>query len=194
MEIFTISDLLDARAKSYADTVAVRHRGEARTYREVHADVLRFTQVLADRGIQPGDRLAIVLPNSLDALVAFLAVLRLGAVAVIVNDRLTSRQVGHIVGHSGAQVVITHRRLRALLQDPQAAGAAVLDMTRSPAHGTSGTGTAAGVRPIIGRDLAALIYTSGSTGTPKGVMVTHTNLLAGARIVATYLGLTPQDR
>jgi acyl-CoA synthetase (AMP-forming)/AMP-acid ligase II len=46
----------------------------------------------------------------------------------------------------------------------------------------------------IGEDLAAILYTSGSTGTPKGVMLSHRNLLAGTRIVRTYLGIGPEDR
>ncbi|WP_323690274.1 AMP-binding protein [Rhizobium sp. AN95] len=50
------------------------------------------------------------------------------------------------------------------------------------------------VSPAIGEDLAAILYTSGSTGSPKGVMLSHRNLLAGARIVRTYLEITGKDR
>jgi long-subunit acyl-CoA synthetase (AMP-forming) len=46
----------------------------------------------------------------------------------------------------------------------------------------------------IGRDLEAILYTSGSSGKPKGVMLTHANIIAGARIVSTYLGITENDR
>ncbi|MFB0619117.1 AMP-binding protein [Streptomyces sp. AGS-58] len=194
MEIFTLSDLLDARAESHGDKVAVSHNGETRTYRQVQDAVGRFAQALAERGTRAGDRVVVLLPNSIDALVCLFAVVRLGAAAVIVNDRLKPRQVGHIVGHCDARAVVTNRRLGALLEHPEAAAAVVIDVAQVSMDGVPPAVTTNWARPVVGRDLAALIYTSGSTGRPKGVMVTHANLLAGARIVATYLELTPADR
>lgn len=195
MEIFTLADLLDARAVRHGSKVALRHDGKSRTYEEVRQAVRQFSRTLAEHGTRSGDRVAVLLPNSPDALVAFFAAARLGAVAVIVHDRLTPRQVGHIIGHSGATVVVTDHRRRALLDDPGAAGATVVDMTRTLSDADAPAArTVPPAAPVTSRDLAALIYTSGSTGRPKGVMVTHANLLAGARIVADYLELTPDDR
>lgn len=190
MAVFTVGDLLADRAAVRGTAPAVEHADRCVNYRQLDGLADRFAVLLAERGVRRGDRVAILLPRSTEALACFFGVMRLGAVAVFVNEQLKRRQVGHILRHSGACTVVTNNRLSGVLDTANQERALVLGATVPE----PGTGTAiASARPI-GRDLAALIYTSGSTGHPKGVMVTHDNLLAGARIVAGYLGLTEADR
>ncbi|GAA2835512.1 AMP-binding protein [Kitasatospora sp. CM 4170] len=198
MEIFTLADLLAVRAVTHGASPAVRHRGEALDYRGLSVLAEGAAAALAERGVEPGDRVAILLPNSLACLAWFFGAQRLGAVAVVVNDSLKAQQIEHIVRHSGAKAVVTGGRLRGLL-GALAGEVPVLDaaVPDAPA-GAIGRDRDGLLVPgnggPTGRDLAALIYTSGSTGRPKGVMVTQANLVAGARIVADYLRLTPADR
>ncbi|MED7952552.1 AMP-binding protein [Streptomyces sp. BE303] len=208
MEIFTLPDLLTVRAATHGANPAVSRHGDVLSYRELLSLAEGFADALAANAVGPGDRVAVLLPNSVQCLGWFFGALRLGAVAVVVNESLKPQQVEHIVRHSGAAVVVTDRRHRPLVGDLgvpvlDAADAAPRGGTGDPARtpgtaaGTVGTGTVgtgAGRTGPISGDLAALIYTSGSTGRPKGVMVTHANLVAGARIVATYLRLTEADR
>ncbi|MFD9595316.1 AMP-binding protein [Kitasatospora sp. NPDC059973] len=191
MEIFTLPDLLAVRARTHGARPAVSQHGDVLSYRELLALAEGSAEALAANAVGPGDRVAILLPNSAQCLGWFFGALRLGAVAVVVNDSLKPPQIEHIVRHSGATVVVTDRRHRPLVGEH---GVPVLDAVSATPHG--GTGGAAGAPATgpISADLAALIYTSGSTGRPKGVMVTHANLVAGARIVATYLRLTEADR
>ena len=189
MTIFTLPDLLAERAVSHRTAIAVE-QGEhvALTYGELSGRVAATAATLRDRGVVAGDRVAIFERNSVTALGWFLGAGQIGAVAVVVNDSLKPYQVEHIVRHSGAKLLVAGRRMRAQLDGVD------LDCPLLDAQDvTAGSSAEPGVRPI-GRDLAALIYTSGSTGLPKGVMVTHANLVAGAQIVARYLGLTSADR
>ncbi|XTZ13736.1 AMP-binding protein [Micromonospora echinospora] len=188
LPIFTLVDLLEQRATDSGTEIAISSPGETLTYRDVAALAAGRAAVLHDLGVRRGDRVALLLPNCADAVSWFFGALGLGAVAVFVNDSLRQRQVSHIVRHSGATVAVTNRRLRPLLDGSDLDDRHIVDVTVAAA------GRSVPPAPVVSRDLAALIYTSGSTGQPKGVMVTHGNLVAGARIVAAYLGLTAADR
>lgn len=137
----------------------------------------------------PGDRVAIWLPKGLEAVLALFAVSRAGCVAVPVNPVLRGQQVDHILADSGAALLLTHRQRAAALAAPPCPLLLVEEdwdaLEASPPAGDDAPG---------GDRLAALLYTSGSTGLPKGVMVTHANMLVGARSVATYLGTKADDR
>ena len=151
-------------------------------------------------GVERGDRVAILLPKRFSECAAIVATSRADAVFVPINPVLKPAQVRHIVEDSGARLLITSPALfeshaeafagldalqvlrladdGAIVERP-AAAAALDDLPRAQA---------------IGEDLAAILYTSGSTGRPKGVMLSHRNLLAGSRIVRSYLNIGPQDR
>ncbi len=103
-----------------------------------------------------------------------------------VNPVLKPAQVAHIVGDSGARLLVA-TNLRWRMVAPMLEGVQPLLLgDERPAGG-------AGPVPRDPGDLAALLYTSGSTGRPKGVMLTHSNLWHGADSVATYLGLANDD-
>jgi acyl-CoA ligase (AMP-forming) (exosortase A-associated) len=146
---------------------------------------LGYASVLKAAGVNQGDRVAVFLPRSAEAAVALFATWFAGGVAVVINERLRSRQVHHIVEHSEATAILTDtRQLASVSQCPRGR---VINIDEVP------PAAAGPAEAIIGADLALLIYTSGSTGLPKGVMVTHDNLRWGAKIVADYLHLTDQD-
>jgi acyl-CoA ligase (AMP-forming) (exosortase A-associated) len=180
----SVSDLLERHAGR--DRVAVID-GEIRvTYAELRERCAVLAAALHDRGVRKGDRVAIFLRRSIDAVAALFATWFAGGVAVIINDTLRARQVHHIVEHSEASCVITEGRQKLHVREFPCAAVIDVDEYRRTAGEFS-------PRPLIGADLAALVYTSGSTGLPKGVMLTHDNLLSGAVIVAHYLELEPRD-
>lgn len=182
----TVPDLLIRQAGSAPDQPAIVDGTTMVTYADL-ADLARRAATLVSRHTtSPGERVAILLARSPEAIAAFFGAHLAGAVPVFVNEQLRPRQVAGIIGHAGARLVLTRARHRDLLRDTTGTPIVDVDSIREAP-------TSAGV-PLIGRDLSTLLFTSGSTGTPKGVMVTHDNLLAGALIVADYLLLTPRDR
>ncbi|MBZ6093502.1 AMP-binding protein [Streptomyces olivaceus] len=191
MAVSTVVDLLAERAEAHPDAAAVESGEEVIGYAELHHRAVACAHTLKASGVHKGDRVALLQRNSVEALAWFFGVLQTGAVAVVVHESLKAHQVGHILRHSGAQVLVTGaRQRRQLVREFE--GVRMVDAAEVPA-GQPPTGPSPWP-PLLGSDLAALIYTSGSTGLPKGIMVTHTNLVAGARIVARYLRLTPADR
>lgn len=183
------------------------------TFGEFGAAASRCAAVLCAHGLKRGDRVAIYVPKSFEECVAIFGISLAGGVFVPINPLLKARQAKHIVDDCEARFLIADPVLwqsaeAALLETPSLKCTLLTDHVRGPANGlAAGIGDhelvlnafAAEAPPYplsaaIGEDLAAILYTSGSTGQPKGVMLSHRNLLAGARIVTSYLGINAEDR
>jgi acyl-coenzyme A synthetase/AMP-(fatty) acid ligase len=140
---------------------------------------------LTGPGLAAGDRVATWLPKTRIAALMPLAAARAGLVHVPVNPLLKHLQVQHILGDSGARLLVTQSARAETLE----VGECRVFAGEPPLDGD--------VLPPSSADpdsLAALLYTSGSTGRPKGVMLSHANLWLGAISVAHYLKLEPADR
>ncbi len=174
------------------DRVALVHDARRLAYSDLRALVRLQAAAFRAAGLQRGDRVAILLPKSIEECAAIFAVSRAGGVCVPVNPLLRPAQVRHILEDCGAAILLTDSALR----DSHATALADLDGLTIIETGTL---PATSERDLprsaaIGEDLAAILYTSGSTGRPKGVMLSHRNLIAGARIVRSYLGINANDR
>ncbi|MEO6711116.1 MAG: AMP-binding protein [Planctomycetota bacterium] len=155
---------------------------------------LDFACTLVVGGVRPGDRVAIFLDHSSALVIAIYAAWIAGAIAVPVNPSLKSVQVAHILHNSGSRVLISEPRKLSNL-DPQTRAAVTtlevpsFDVPTGNEHATDFARSALG-----DNEPAVILYTSGSTGRPKGILISHANLLAGARIVSGYLRIRPDDR
>ncbi|MBB5986464.1 AMP-binding protein [Sphingobium lignivorans] len=155
----------------------------------------RLAHWLAAQGFPGGSRIAAWLPKGVATVVLPLAVARAGLVYVPVNPLLRRAQVAHILADSEAAMLVSAPARLATLEAgdtppglviaEESAVEAVMDRDGAPALPP---GDAPPER------LVEILYTSGSTGRPKGVMLSHANLMIGARAVATYLGLAAEDR
>jgi acyl-CoA ligase (AMP-forming) (exosortase A-associated) len=178
-------------SRGQAEDVALVDRAGSWTFAELEAAVAAAAGWLAGRGLSPGDRVASWLPKTRAACVLPLAVARAGLVHVPVNPLLRRAQVAHILGDSGARLLVTQdARAGTLEGDDVPDGCVVVAESAVPFSDKAGM-------PYSAADpdtLAAILYTSGSTGRPKGVMLTHVNLWLGAVSVAHYLKLAPADR
>ncbi len=164
-------------------------------------------EAFAGLGIGRGERVAIYLEKRPETVVSIFAAVGAGAVFVPVNPLLRAPQVRHILKDCNVRILVTSRgRLDALTEVlgdcPDLRCIIVVDgYTGAGADGIQQVAwnelqTDHSIRPhrVIDADMAAIIYTSGSTGLPKGVVLSHRNIVAGARSVASYLENTPEDR
>jgi long-chain acyl-CoA synthetase len=180
---------------SFASRIAVQHLDEALTYAELRHCVLAFSARLSDAGVQPGDRVALLIENSPDYVVALFAILTLGATAIPLNPETSAATAGFVLRDSGARGCITRQRIRSRV-DPEAVLPCLIVLenvfaaNRIRFYGD----LQEAVPPLPAAScLALLLYTSGTTGKPKGVMLTHANLLANTASIIEYMGMTAED-
>ncbi|MGB7405025.1 MAG: AMP-binding protein [Pacificimonas sp.] len=170
---------------------AVVTRAKRLTYGALERDVSALAAGLIDRGLQPGERACIWGPKSTDTVIAMLAVMRAGGIAVPINPLLKAAQAKHILDDSGAALLIGNESRLANIAGWTGGRLGYRDdLPKIMAGAPIGPGTIAREHD----DLAMLLYTSGSTGRPKGVMLTHTNICLGAESVAAYLDTSSSDR
>ena len=179
-------------AEVYPDKTAISYGTRRYSYAEFADQVSQVARALRAAGIQPGDRVAYLLPNLPEMLIAHFAVPLAGAVLVAINTRLSSEEVRHILDHSGAKLLVVDSVLAATvapvaaelrtvteivtLTDPAAPGSGADPAGPSYAEFVGQCGAEASARPWTVDDERSTIsinYTSGTTGRPKGVMYTH---------------------
>ncbi|WP_061297851.1 acyl-CoA ligase (AMP-forming), exosortase A system-associated [Herbidospora cretacea] len=182
-----VDDLLRPGADDHA---AVTYKDVTLTYRELRSRVARAAERL--RGLEPGARVAVYAEKRLETVVAIFAVAAAGGVFVPINPLFKARQVEYVIEDCGAALLLTTaeraRTLNAAVPTSLIEELGVEDQGFEDQGFENQSGATAPAGPI-----AAILYTSGSTGRPKGVVLSHGNLLAGARSVAGYLGHTADD-
>lgn len=187
--LYTLPDILwQHQGTAVSQKVAVVDGSHRVTYAELVGRSQSYATVLRDAGLARGDRVAIFLRRSIEAVTALFATYFAGGVAVIINEQLRARQVRYILEHSEASLLVTDTRQVLYAAEPLCEDEKVINTDQLTAR----TPFSAPER-TIGSDLALIIYTSGSTGLPKGVMLNHDNLLSGAQIVSDYLKITDKD-
>lgn len=175
---------LRRRAERDGERAALTFEGETLTFGDLQSEVEGFAGMLAECGIEFGDRVSYVGFNHSRFLVALFATARLGAVFVPLNFRFTGRELAHNIVDSGARAVIADEEHTALVDEIRdGLGALVFLRIGSGAEGWRGTdelvaGTSNHVdESAVDVDSTAMIlYTSGTTGNPKGARLTHRNL------------------
>ena len=196
----TLLHELVLRAAERDAGAAALHDGDVTVrYGDLAAQVRGFASGLAYLGVGRGERVAIFLDKRVETVVASFGAPAHGAVFVPVNPLLKAEQVAYILRDCGVRVLVTTAdRLRALervLGDCPALGHVIVCSATADApagaayavHRWSELTTAPRTVPshrVIDTDVVGILYTSGSTGKPKGVVLSHRNMVAGAKSVA----------
>jgi len=175
-----------------AEDTALVLRGEELSYQDLRSRVGRLAAWLAAEVPEPGARVASWAAKGELTCLLPLAAARAGLVHVPINPLLKRAQVAHIVGDSGARLLIgTAARLDSLEPGDVPDGCRAIE--EGAAIKSSHDCVAMAPSQADPQALVAILYTSGSTGRPKGVMLSHANLWLGAVSVASYLGLERDD-
>jgi long-chain acyl-CoA synthetase len=193
-----ISDLAGTWAERFLDRPALVEATGSWTYQQLASAVLETQAWLCELGVRPGDRVMIVGENSRAFVAILLAAAGLDAWPVLVNARLSPRELDDIRIHCGARrVLYTTSVSTQATEHAERAGAEIEEREGFGSVGIGPLNEKVEPEPIDARvadRVAALIYTSGTTGLPKGVMLSHSNLLFLAAGSAKIRSLTPEDR
>lgn len=199
-----LEEFLEVSVDRFPDKDALVTETQRLTYRVLEEQANRLAHSLMELGVQRGDRVAIYLENSVEAVLSIFATLKAGGVFLVVNSSTKVDKLTYILGNCRAKAIICPQfRFKELqsraVQLPHATFAVVTGQL--PEQEQTGSlkvvsfqqclsESKPSLRPRkqnIDVDLAALIYTSGSTGDPKGVMLTHLNMVSAATSITTYL-------
>jgi acyl-CoA synthetase (AMP-forming)/AMP-acid ligase II len=187
-EATTVGGLLMRSARLWPDTDALVEGATVLTHRQVAERAQAVAGRLVARGVRPGDRVALALPNGWRYAVAYGGAQLAGAIAVMVNTRFAPGEIEHVLVDSGASVVVVDGEMAARVPEvcPH------WDVDELTASGPA-AGELPGLTAASG-DVANILYTAGTTGHPKGAMQTHGNLVFNAGTVASVFGAGPDDR
>jgi malonyl-CoA/methylmalonyl-CoA synthetase len=191
------------------DTLFGRHRGKTTPFLETgegkvitHGEFLdlaaQYAHVLVELGVKPGDRVAVQVGKSPQALAVYAACVQAGIVFLPLNTAYTPDEVSYFVENSGARVLLcADKRSEALAQIAEASGA-ILETMNNDGSGSFATkaNSMASIFSTVERsedDLAAFLYTSGTTGRSKGAMLTQANLLSNCSALTKEWAFTAND-
>ena len=195
----TLTELLHVRAAELETAMFVRDSDTAWSYRDFARRVSEIAAGLQGVRVEPGDVVAIILPNCLEYLEAWWGVLWAGAVFNPVNPAFTGREAAQILCDSGASVVICRPEFAEALERHRAELPAlrrvitVASPPDDPLGALRGNGSLPEPIAVEPDALAHLVYTSGTTGKPKGAMLSHANYMADVRMFAELLPLARGD-
>jgi long-chain acyl-CoA synthetase len=207
-ETFGVHTLLETSAALRPEKIAYIQDQERTSYAQINAMANQLAAFLRAQGLTPGDRVVLLLENSLQYVASYYGLLKAGGVVVPLNCEVKADTLAGILDQLQPRVVISCHKSEALLRevDPDRLQIPLMvikdprqswrssrcrvvaweELLRESALANSGL-------PVDSQALASIIYTSGSTGKPKGVMLSHGNIVANTSSIVQYLELSERD-
>ena len=207
-----LESFLEESARRFPDKTALIFDRQRIKYSEIETRCNRLAHAMVERGLRPGDRVAIWLENSPEVVIALFAALKAGAVFLVLNSTAKAEKIEYVLNNSRARVLVTDCRRAHSFQkhwsivphlemawiagaseriDAQPIGKSQASLSQD--FEDHALPSSPPEKHAIDVDLAALIYTSGSAGVPRGVMMTHLSMISAATSITTYLESTPDD-
>ena len=181
-----LTDLFDLSFQNRRDQVALEFCGRQFTFADIDARSNGIARLLDQRGLRPGDRLCVYLPNSIEMIDVFLGCLKQGVIFVPVNILYKEREITHILNDAEPRAVVTAAQdfpARLPVWRPEELSPEALHLSPE--------------RPSVTLDgdaAAAIIYTSGTTGASKGAILSHNNFAANALNLIACWQISAADR
>lgn len=198
----TLKDAFETNLRKYADRTAVIDGDQSLTYRELDQRANAVAHALVEHDVDVGDRVALVLSNRLEYVVADLAVIKAGATKLPLNDMLTVEEFEYMFADSGAETVICGPNFTdtiASIQENVPDLETVIGIEDASPEGFVPFADLDGDEPDPpeqspgGDDVAGHYYTGGTTGKPKGVLHTHNGVTTNVYAHIIELGVTGDD-
>jgi long-chain acyl-CoA synthetase len=193
-----LGSILQAASLDRPDHTAVRLNETALSYRDLDRAARGVARSLTERGVSPGDRVALMIPNVPEFTVAYFGILYAGGIVVPLNVLLSGPEVTYHVQDSGSRLLIAHP----FFADPATKGAegAGVELIWAGGEESPNLSDLVGAEPVDALcatspdDTAVILYTSGTTGKPKGAELSHSNLLLNCSVIVPKLvPLGPDD-
>ena len=189
----SIPELLRQRVDAAPDKPFIFSESDHRqfTYKQFEAAVKRTASLLVANGIGKGDVVSLLMPNSVEYVIAYFACWQLGALAGPINSLLKAQEIAYVISNSEAKAWLVNSEFLPIVEAIQDQVVRVIPFDNE----AEVTADERGLNTDISlEDEAIIIYTSGTTGKPKGCLLTHANLIANARQISSWLKFTETDR
>jgi len=194
-----IPELLSARIATTPEKLFLFSQPDGRqyTYKQFGDAVERTASLLSEKGVKKGDVVSLLMPNSVEYVIAYFACWQLGALAGPINSLLKAQEIAYVISNSEAKALLVNSQFLPTIDSVrqelrQLSSVIVFDSESEATRELALTDREAiDLRPD---DEAIIIYTSGTTGKPKGCLLTHRNVIANARQISQWLGFTAADR
>jgi len=189
-----LADNLVRSARLYPDKAAIKLGDAVVPYRLLAGAAAAVAGWLGELGVEPGDRVAVSLPNIPQMPVVYYGILWAGGVVVPINPLYKSREFAYVLSDSGAKVFFAWDAVAEEAgKGASDAGAQIISVDPGGFTAEFGRHEPAPFTPREDDDTAVILYTSGTTGTPKGAELTHANMQRNAGICVDMLGFGPDD-
>ena len=206
-----LHQLIEHSAAKSPNAIALHLKDQSLSYQQLEHEISNVASSYLSLGLNRYQRVGIYLPKTFNTVTCLFACSKIGATFVPINPVLKAPQVSHIINDCDIQILVTNKgRLKPLLAqlnslpslthivltDGQADDEQHIEQVNIiswPRFITRTSDNLAATAPQTGGDMAAILYTSGSTGKPKGVVLSHQNMVEGAKSVATYLENSAND-
>lgn len=191
-----IYNLIETIANSrQSKNIAYVYEGESSTYDELMIQTNRFAMELINRKIKKDDKVAVLLGNSPEFIQAYLAILKIGAIAVPLNPAFTENELIYILNDANVKLVVTKEEQQNKLFSvkrtcPICEHIIAIESLNEQTYSNDLYNS-----PVFSEnDTAVILYTSGTTGNPKGAIITHLNLLENAKDFSSMIELHETDK
>jgi acyl-CoA synthetase (AMP-forming)/AMP-acid ligase II len=209
-----VHSFLEDSADSSPSKNAVFDKGSWHTYSGINQKANQLAYKLLKHGVKKGDRVGILIDNSVEYIITYYAILKIGAITVALNTETTADDIGYIIEDCGITTLLVNQKLlkkveKLFLGNPDSlVYKKVFVWSALNQIQIKDSETEFLILPktienyplnnpeikIIDMDIASIVYTSGSTGKPRGVTLSHLNIVTNTRSIVDYLKLTSLDR